>query len=144
MGSCYSIFSFLCMFCRSLFVFFLLVIVPSRLLRFTDSDYLPFVSSNSSCILRNIFKCLTTFLQCCWKRRLYKTYNCCPCPYAWYFGFILLFQNQNMKLCSTEKWYNNWKRGTVIMSGFGFPHHVIVIYICIYILFEPKINFGYW
>jgi hypothetical protein len=46
-----------------------------------------------------------------------------------------------MKLCSTEKRYNNWKRGTVIMSGFGFPHHVIVIYICIYILFEPKINF---
>ena len=34
-GSCYSIFSFMCMFCRSLFV--LLAIVLSVLLRFTDS-----------------------------------------------------------------------------------------------------------
>jgi hypothetical protein len=31
--------SFICMFCRSLFVFFLLVIVLSVLLRYTDSDY---------------------------------------------------------------------------------------------------------
>jgi hypothetical protein len=41
-GSCYSIFSFICMFCRSLFVllyFFLLAIVLSVLLRFTDSEY---------------------------------------------------------------------------------------------------------
>jgi len=40
-GSCYSIFSFICMFCRSLFVllyFFLLVIVLSALLRYTVSD----------------------------------------------------------------------------------------------------------
>ena len=38
----YAIFSFMCMFCRSLFVlsyFFLLVIVLSVLLQFTDSDY---------------------------------------------------------------------------------------------------------
>ena len=46
-GSCYSIFSFICMFCRSLFVLFLLAIVLSVLLRFTDSDR-PLVSSNSS------------------------------------------------------------------------------------------------
>ena len=41
-GSCYSNFSFLCMLCRSLFVllyFFLLAIVLSVLLRYTDSDY---------------------------------------------------------------------------------------------------------
>jgi hypothetical protein len=41
-GSCYSIFSFMCMFCRSLFVllsFFLFAIVLSILLRFTDSYY---------------------------------------------------------------------------------------------------------
>jgi hypothetical protein len=38
-GSCYSIFSFMCMFCRSLFVLFLLVIVLSVRRRFTDSDY---------------------------------------------------------------------------------------------------------
>jgi hypothetical protein len=40
-AKCYSIFSFMCMFCRSLFVllfFFLLDIVLS-VLRFTDSDY---------------------------------------------------------------------------------------------------------
>jgi biotin transporter BioY len=37
---CYSIFSFMCMFCRSLFVLFLLAIVLSVLLRFTDFDYL--------------------------------------------------------------------------------------------------------
>ena len=38
-GSCYSICSLMCMFCRSLFVLFLLVIVLSVLHRFTDSDY---------------------------------------------------------------------------------------------------------
>ena len=41
--SCYSIFSLMCMFCRSLFVllyFFFLAIVLSVLLRYTDSDYL--------------------------------------------------------------------------------------------------------
>ena len=41
-GSCYLIFSFICMFCKSLFFllyFFLLAIVLSVLLRFTDSDY---------------------------------------------------------------------------------------------------------
>ena len=37
-GSCYSIFSFMCMFCRSLFVLFLLATVLSVLLRYTDSD----------------------------------------------------------------------------------------------------------
>ena len=37
-GSCYAIFSFLCMFCSSLFVLFLLTIVLSVLLRYTDSD----------------------------------------------------------------------------------------------------------
>jgi hypothetical protein len=44
-GSCYSIFSFICMFWWSLFVllpFFFLAIVFSVLPRFTDSDY-PFV-----------------------------------------------------------------------------------------------------
>ena len=41
-GTCYSIFSFMCMFCRSLFfpfVLFLLTIVLSVLLRFMDSGY---------------------------------------------------------------------------------------------------------
>ena len=40
-GSCYSIFRFMCMFCRSLFVllYFFLAIVLSVLLRYTDSDY---------------------------------------------------------------------------------------------------------
>ena len=37
-GLCYSIFSFMCMFCRSLFVLFLLATVLSVLLRFRDSD----------------------------------------------------------------------------------------------------------
>jgi hypothetical protein len=38
--ACYSIFSFICMFCRSFcpFVLFLLAIVLSVLLRYTDSD----------------------------------------------------------------------------------------------------------
>ena len=36
------------MLCRSLFVLFPLAIVLSVLLRYTDSDYLPLVSSNSS------------------------------------------------------------------------------------------------
>ena len=50
LGSCYSIFSFICMFYRSLFVllyFFLLAIVLS-VLRYTNSDYLPLIYSNSS------------------------------------------------------------------------------------------------
>ena len=38
-GSCYSIFSFMCMSCRSLFVLFLLAIVLSVLLQYTDSNY---------------------------------------------------------------------------------------------------------
>jgi hypothetical protein len=38
-GSCYSIFSFMCMFCRPLFVLFLLTIVLSVLLQYTDSNY---------------------------------------------------------------------------------------------------------
>ena len=38
-------------FCRSLFVLFLLAIVLSVFLRFTDFDYLPLVSSNSSWFL---------------------------------------------------------------------------------------------
>ena len=37
--SCYSIFSLMCMFCRSLCVLVLLAIVLAVLLRFTDSDY---------------------------------------------------------------------------------------------------------
>ena len=51
-GSCYSIFIFMCMFYRSLFVllyFFFWAVVLSVLLRYTDSDYLPLLSSNSSC-----------------------------------------------------------------------------------------------
>ena len=43
--SCYSIFSFMCMYCRYLFV--PLAIVLSVLFRFTDSDY-PLVSATSS------------------------------------------------------------------------------------------------
>jgi hypothetical protein len=39
---------FCVVFCRSLFVLFRLAIVFSALLRFTDSDYSPFGSSNSS------------------------------------------------------------------------------------------------
>jgi hypothetical protein len=47
-GSCYSIFSFICVFCGSFcpFVLFLLVIVLSVLLRYTDFDY-PFGIFNS-------------------------------------------------------------------------------------------------
>ena len=55
-GSCYSIVSFMSMFCRSLFVlcyFFLLAIVLSVLLRYTDSDC-PFL--NLQTLLNNIFK----------------------------------------------------------------------------------------
>jgi hypothetical protein len=60
-GSCFLIFSFMCMFCRSLFV--PLAIVLSVLLQFTDSDY-PFgifklflsqmrFDSGFSCIVNN-------------------------------------------------------------------------------------------
>ena len=40
--------NFCVVFCRSLFVLFRLAFVFSALLRFTDSDYSPFGSSNSS------------------------------------------------------------------------------------------------
>ena len=52
-GSCYSIYSFICMFCRSLFVllyFFFWALLLSVLLRFTNSDYLPLVSSKQLCL----------------------------------------------------------------------------------------------
>jgi RsiW-degrading membrane proteinase PrsW (M82 family) len=56
-----KIFSFICMFCRSLFVLFLLTIVLYVLLWYTDADY-PLVSSNSSythdC---NNFKAVSSF-----------------------------------------------------------------------------------
>ena len=48
-GLCYSIFSFMCLFCSWLFVLFLLVIVLSVLFRFTIL-ITPLVSSNSSYI----------------------------------------------------------------------------------------------
>jgi hypothetical protein len=38
-GSCYSIFSSMCMFCRSLFVLFSFFFWQLRCLQFTDSDY---------------------------------------------------------------------------------------------------------
>ena len=44
----YFICTFMCMFYRSLFVLFLLAIVLSILLRYTDSDYSFGISSNSS------------------------------------------------------------------------------------------------
>ena len=39
-GSCYSIVSFMCIFCSLLFVFFRLAIVLPVILRFADFDYL--------------------------------------------------------------------------------------------------------
>ena len=50
-GSCYSQFSFMCMFCRSLFVHFRLAIVL-YVLRLKDSDY-PFSIFNSSFTIYN-------------------------------------------------------------------------------------------
>ena len=47
-SSCYSIFSFMCMFVDRCLSLFLLDIVLSVLLRYTDSDYPLLVSSNSS------------------------------------------------------------------------------------------------
>ena len=64
-SSCYSIFSFMCMFCRylgALLYFFFWAILLSILYRFTDSDY-HLVSSSSSCgfwLTLGIFK--LTFL----------------------------------------------------------------------------------
>jgi hypothetical protein len=50
MGSCYSIFSFICMFCRSLFVLLYFLFWPLCCLFFFDIRILinPLVSSNSS------------------------------------------------------------------------------------------------
>ena len=52
-GSCYSIFSFMCMFCRSLFVLLYIFFWPLCCLFFFDIQILitPLVSSNSSYIL---------------------------------------------------------------------------------------------
>ena len=68
--SCYSIFSFMRMLCRSLFVllyFFLLAIVLSVLLRYADSDYPPLVSSNSSYNINDVWvfsKLLKRYQDC--------------------------------------------------------------------------------
>jgi len=55
------------MFCRSFFVLFLLVIVLSVVLRYTDSDYLPSVSSSSSVLViqdeKNLFIVMILFFS---------------------------------------------------------------------------------
>jgi len=53
-GSCYSISTLMCMFCRSLFVLFLFVIVLS-VLRFTDSDC-PFFIFNLLAIVLSVLR----------------------------------------------------------------------------------------
>jgi hypothetical protein len=55
-GSCYSIFSFICMFCRSLFVLLYVFFWPLYYLFFFDIRILitPLVSSNSSSSKRNL------------------------------------------------------------------------------------------
>jgi hypothetical protein len=63
-GSCYSIFSLMCMFCKSLFVFLyfiLLALVLSVFLQFTDSDY-----------SFRIFKLFLTMYMCAIRRVSYK------------------------------------------------------------------------
>ena len=56
-GSYYSIFSFMCMFCGSLFVLLYFIFWPLYRLFFFDIQIviIPFVSSNSSCWLPLIF-----------------------------------------------------------------------------------------
>ena len=60
---CYSIFSFMCMFCRSL----LLVIVLSVLLQYTDYDY-PFdylqTLLHTKCLVGFVFLIYLVFLLC--------------------------------------------------------------------------------
>jgi hypothetical protein len=62
---CYSIFSFMCMFCRSLFV--LLAIVLSVLLQYTDSDY-PFdylqTLLHTRCLVGSVLLIYLVFLLC--------------------------------------------------------------------------------
>ena len=66
---CYSIFSFMCMFCRSLFVLvpFLLAIVLSVLLQYTNSDY-PFDDLQSllhtRCLVGSVLLIYLVFLLC--------------------------------------------------------------------------------
>ena len=66
--ACYSIFSFICMFCRSFcpFVLFLLVIVLSVLLRYADSD----------CPFRifTLLSLLSLYLSCFWWS-MYREWN---------------------------------------------------------------------
>ena len=54
-GSCYTILCFMCIFCRSLFVLFLLTIVLSVFLRFTNSDYSFCIFKHFQCIIYLIF-----------------------------------------------------------------------------------------
>jgi hypothetical protein len=58
-GSCYSIFSFMCMFCRSLFVFLYFFFWSVCCLFFFDVRILitPLVSSNSSCLMKSYLFC---------------------------------------------------------------------------------------
>ena len=70
-GSFYSIFSFMCMFCRSLFVLLYFFVSPLCYLSFFDLRILinPLISSYSSCSGQTIQNCLSSNSQ----RSLYKS-----------------------------------------------------------------------
>ena len=91
------------MFCRSLFVLFLLTIVLSVPLQYTDSDYLPLISSNSSWLyietpgLHNN-KCKKDSFVCCQ-------------PIAWLYMFNATFNHISISsvrsaLLMEETWEN--------------------------------------
>jgi hypothetical protein len=128
--SCYSIFSFMCMFCRSLFVLFLFTIVLS-VLRFADSDYAFGISRvNYFCILVfNIsiiwYVNLNTFVNL-----LSKTL------YIWYVIFKLSAINLTLYLSNYVTYFVFQK------EWFEFPH-VFSIYVwqrsnnaCIWITYQ--------
>ena len=106
-GSCYSIFSFMCVFCRSLFVllsFFLLTIVLSVLLRYTYSDY-PFGSfklflsiKNSSMLMRSVSMDCLVVLECYFFTTFPKTKYTCAVRLrrlhlSWNQALVVMYRN---------------------------------------------------
>jgi hypothetical protein len=149
--TCYSIFSFIRMFCGSLFVllsFFFLAIVFSVLLRYTDSDY-PF----------GIFK---LFLHGLWPVEIVIMHHLSSegPPWLWLYGSWIYNYICNQWLSPLTLWVRiPLKRGvldttlsdTVFVSDFRSVAFVLWIVVCPFVLFLfghcvfcPSSIYGFW
>ena len=95
-GSCYPIFSFMCMFCRSFFVLFLLAIVlPFFYLQILIT---PLVSSNSSYIASNKSHCLIDTYNVLYGLIYAKEIHVCNITHLWGFFWQMIPRKKSSNL----------------------------------------------